>query len=196
MASGISTPNWSAWLGGIRLANEIEVSFQRYIKPETETMFDVPPSLGALAVAEIGRNTFLLPLHDGEAFWISADRQQLPAWSFSMTVVLADDTTYDLLSSRPAAKTGGSEWWVPPIRMIAGLAADDGSIRPLFRSSDPASGAVRRLLVQSNGADRASHQATVAEFHTVDPFEFSTRTGLPAHDPPDPTHAYQGYRLP
>lgn len=153
---------------GLRLAPGLHLSFQRYAcPPGTRTGARPPPSLGLLPLGNDGGGGFVLPLAEGEAFWIGLDANGGPAVRLEWAVVL---------------RTGGIDiqpaLWVAGPQRIAGF----GEGQPLARTL------VDQLVLGAPGAS--------ATLRLVDPVEFTAASGRPAPAPLDPRAGYGGWRLP
>src|SRR5439155_18060967 len=98
-ASSSSRRGFRAWRGGLRLGADAVVSFQRFQLPTTGRVREAPISLGAIEPAGTAAKGFLLPLYDGEAFWIGLDMERgSPPLAFSFAAELSDGSSLDLLS--------------------------------------------------------------------------------------------------
>lgn len=153
---------------GLRLGPRLHLSFQRHASPPgLQAAARPPPSLGLLPLGRDPRGGFLLPLAEGEAFWIGLDPGEGPPLRLEWSVALA---------------AGGRE--AQPARSVAGpdriLAFGGG--RTLARAL------VDRLDLAVSGA--------TASLRLVDYATFTAASGQPAPAPLDPRAGYKGWRLP
>lgn len=146
----------------------LHVSFQRFAWPAGGWIAEVPGSLGALPVAACGAD-FLLPVGDGEAFWIglSLSPGAAPA-PVGITVERHDGT---ILQSGTLL--------VPPARWFAGF-PDRNGIAVLDV-------AIAWLTV---------HCEAVARIELAGWEAFAERTGAAAPEALNPSAAYGSWRLP
>lgn len=163
---------WSGGAEGLR-RGALLISFQRFARPAEEPPTAAPPpSLGALPVARSGAD-FLLPVPDGEAFWIgimSSVARDLDA--VVLEAVGADGRTR-LPSERPT----------PELAVVGGIPLAGGRWAPLDRGSL----AALELSVGGQGS---------AIVRLADPASWAAATGQPPPAPLDPDGGYGGWRLP
>jgi hypothetical protein len=158
------TYGWRAGADGLR-ASSLLVSFQRYVRPASGVVTRAPGSLGALPVAAAA-SEFLLPLADGEAFWIGVMSPALDLKAVRLEAVLSDRR--QSLELRRTA---------PDLAVAAGVERPDGSFDVLDRSV---------LAVAVDGA----------LVRVVDPPTYQTLSGETPPGPLDPSGGFGGWQLP
>jgi len=169
---------------GLALGKLVTLSFQRFATPDPGIIDAAPPSLGALPVALGGPGIALVPLADGEAFWIG-----LSAGAPGTVVSLrARGRNGDWHEAFPDASIG-----LAGVPRIAGLGRPDGRFDVLHRARGPGDEAGFASLCITAAAGRA---AEVATLQLLGPAAFVEATGAPAPPPLDPGAGYDGWRAP
>ena len=169
----------------------MRVSFQRFEAPAGGLIAQAPSSLGALPVGQTDRDEWLLPLADGEAFWIGLNAE--PAAELAVRADAQRDGALDALSGGRWDASAPQLMRVAAFLVVAGIRRADGQLWPFARrpQTDAAPACHAVALVVRN----EHHEGTV-EVRLVDYAEFSARTGRPPPAPLDPDAGYKGYLLP
>jgi hypothetical protein len=169
----------------------LSVSFQRFEAPADGLIERAPSSLGALPVGETDRGEWLLPVADGEAFWIGVNAE--PAAELALRVDTQREGTLDALSGR---RWDGSVPDVMPIAgfiVVAGIRRADGrSWAFARRPKDDAAPACRAVALSV----RNEHHHGLVEVQLIDYPGFAARTGRSPPAPINPDAGYKGYLLP
>lgn len=178
-----------ATAGGLRVDGGLTLSFQRFALPAGGVIGRLPPSLGALPVGAAADGTLVLPVADGEAFWIGAstDRPKARAEVF-VSAHLSDGTRREapMVVAAPAAR-------------LAGLPREDGGFDALARTATPAGPGCDALTVRYRIRQRGrrwSDRAEALAVRLLDPAAFAVATGEAPPGPLDPGAGYGGWRLP
>jgi hypothetical protein len=113
------------------------VSFQRYPQPDDGLLRRLPPSWGALPLLASGPRHVLVPLPDGEAFWLGLVRTAHgPAWTLHVLASLPSNERLDVVTGVPADPSRGEAFGsvsVPPSHAVEGIARGDGTWWPFTR---------------------------------------------------------------
>jgi hypothetical protein len=151
---------------------------------------DAPPSLGALPVGQDGHGEWLLPLADGEAFWIGINAER--ATELAVKVEGPQGDAFDALAGRPWDLQTAQTVVVDPFVVVAGLRRGDALWAFARTAADPAAPACRAISFFVRNASLPEP----AIVRVVDYADFAGRTGLAPPAPLDPDAGYKGYRLP
>jgi hypothetical protein len=157
-------PAWRAGPDGLTIGAR-SISFQRFVRPADGTVAGAPASLGALPVAA-SAGDFLVPVGDGEAFWIGL----MGPGGIALEAVLPGERR--ALTPRSRA---------PELAVVAGLPRPDGRFDVLGAGL---------LAVQVSFGGRT------AQVRLTPPDAYQAATGEPAPEPLDPSSGYGGWRLP
>jgi hypothetical protein len=138
----------------------------------------------------------LLPLAEGECFWIGLSFSGAPPVAVSVALEREDGELIDVLTGAPWNTSGATLAQVPGTSVIDGIRRADGGFDPLLRDDGigrrPRS---RRLHFGIHRVgDRSAAQPVMLEL--VDYSTFAARTGRPAPEPLDPDAGYKGWLLP
>jgi hypothetical protein len=163
-------PAWTNSTEGLRLGEAL-VSFQRFPLPLSATVDHAPPSYGALPVAP-APSGFLLPLAQGEAFWIG--------------ILMSSDTRPASVVVRARRQDGQ---WID----VAGT--KESSITVVTGEMQPDM-TFKVFSLQSTSAISVECEGCCTRIDLTDPLTFSAITGQPGPEPLDSTSAYGGWRLP
>jgi hypothetical protein len=156
--------HWRAGADGLS-ASSLLVSFQRYVRPESGVVARAPGSLGALPVAAAA-GEFLVPLADGEAFWIGVTSPALDLQAVRLEAVLTDRR-----QPLPLRRTA------PDLAVAIGLERPDGGFDVL-------------------GPSLVAVAVDDALVRVVDPATYQALSGETPPEPLDPACGYGGWRLP
>lgn len=175
--------------GGIRVGLFLRVSFQRFAPPSGGVVDDVPRSLGALPVGAAGDGTLLLPVGEGEAFWIGLSTEA-PGTRAEVAVA--------------ATLADGSVRAEPPVRVVGasripGMARADGRHDVFSRTATASSAGCRVLALRcriGRRGGRVPARPAAVTVRLVDAASFAAETGCAPPGPLDPEAAYGGWRLP
>ena len=146
----------------------LHVSFQRFARPAGGWITDVPRSLGTLPVPACGEN-FLLPIGDGEVFWIGLSLS--PGAAPAAVRIVAERHDGVLLRS--------GDFFTPPSRWFAGFPDRHGLA------------VLDATLAWLTICHEATARIELAGWKT-----FADRTGTAAPKALDPSAAYGSWRLP
>jgi hypothetical protein len=175
-------------VGGVLIRPGLRLSFQRFPLPGSGMIDEAPASLGALPVCRAADGSLLLPLADGEAFWIglSTDPPGMEA-EVSVSALLSDGT---------AVEEGPIP--VAPIARLAGMRRADGRYGAFARAATAAHPGCVSLAFRCRfrrGAGRRGARAAELTLLLVDGQTFAAAAGR-APPPLDPAAGYGGWRLP
>jgi hypothetical protein len=175
--------------GGIRFRAGLVLSFQRFALPATGVIDRLPPSLGALPAGVAQDGTLMLPVADGEAFWIGASTDGPDGQAEVMvSSVLSDGRTRVAPTLRAA-----------PSARLAGLPRGDGGYDAFTRTattSGPGCDALTfRCRIRQRGRPWPA-RFTRLVVRLAGPDAFAAATGVPPPGPLDPGAGYGGWRLP
>jgi hypothetical protein len=115
----------------------LTVSFQRYPYPPSGWVEALPRSRGALPLAAPGPGRLLLPVPDGEAFWVGLlATPQGPPSLVAVAASLASGERVDLATgAAPAPDPGRDGFAVPPRFAVEGIARGGGGWWALAREA-------------------------------------------------------------
>jgi hypothetical protein len=163
-------PAWTNSTEGLRLGKAI-VSFQRFPLPLSATVEHAPPSYGALPVAP-APSGFLLPLAQGEAFWIG--------------ILMSSDT-------RPASVVGAG---APARRTMDRCRGHERVLDSVVTGEMQPDMTFKVFSLQSTSAISVEFEGCCTRIDLTDPMTFSAITGQPGPEPLDSASAYGGWLLP
>jgi hypothetical protein len=191
----------------LKLPYGLTLSFQRFVRPPHGLVESAPASLGALPVAIGPAGSLLLPVAEGEAFWVGLG---LTGRSLVLQLALAVEVTgggrFDAISGAPWDPAHPSTVEVPGRQRIEGVPRSDGHLRVFehgafgadLLSCDllrfrvrPAPGTIPPHARRSGQPLWESVVVEVLDYET-----FDRRTGLAPPEPIDPNAGYAGWRLP
>lgn len=169
----------------------MSVSFQRFAAPAGGLIQQTPSSLGALPVGETDGGEWLLPVADGEAFWMGVNAE--PAADLALRVETHRDGALDALSGRRWGEPEPQVMHVTAFVVVAGIHRSDGLLWVFARRprGDAAPACRSVALVVRN-----EHHQGLVEVRLVDYPSFAAQTGRPPPAPINPDTGYKGYLLP
>jgi hypothetical protein len=178
---------WStSW--ALPVSSGLALTFQRFPRPASGVVAQIPSSLGALPVGVNPKGKYLLPVADDEAFWIGLGESNAGT-TVAILIELADGRLVDAISGEPWSVAKPHTVTVPEQRWIEGIPRPDGQLNVFSRARTPMGMACRALRFFIGSAP-------AAQLDLVDYATFTRRTGLPAPHPLDPDAGYKGWRLP
>lgn len=198
----MQSPKWRIEPYRLGLADLALLSFQRFQNPDGGVIEKAPSSLGALPIGPGEAGEVLLPVTDGEAFWVGLTAIPPDGVSFAIAAHSADGHIVDALSGRVWNDDFSVATAVPPLYVIDGIRRTEGGFWTFARLAAPGGLATRRLAiifnpVKSRTLDpEAGSGGPAIKIWQVDYQEFRDRTNL---DPPtrlDPNAGYKGWTLP
>ena len=177
------------------------MSFQRFARPENGVVAQVPTSLGALPVGLGAAKDLMIPVADGEAFWIGLSVADPSAQiELAVAVELSDGTILDAISGATWEKARCRTVIVPDVQRLVGIRhyADGFDVFTRTSTSDglpPCAHLWFHVAVASSNDAQVGEPLRVA-LRLVDYATFQAETGLAAPATLDPDAAYKGWRLP
>jgi hypothetical protein len=168
----------------------LSISFQRFQRPPDGIVLQIPPSLGALPAGQDGGGEWLLPVADGEAFWIGVNAER--ATELAVKADRQKGEALDALSGRPWAAQTAQTVAVEQFVVIAGLRHRDALWAFARTAADPTAPTCRAISF----FERDASLSQLAIVRLVDYADFAERTGLAPPAPIDANAGYKGYRLP
>jgi hypothetical protein len=168
----------------------VSVSFQRFHRPPGGIISQAPPSLGALPAGQDGGGEWLLPVADGEAFWIGLNVERAAA--LAVKADMQQGEALDAFSGRPWAPETAQTMVVERFVVVAGLRRGD-TLWAFARSADAATAPACRAI---SFFQRDAGLSELAAVRLVDYADFAERTGLAPPAPIDSEAGYKGHRLP
>jgi hypothetical protein len=175
---------------GLRLG-PLSVSFQRFEAPAGGSIQQAPSSLGALPVGENDRGEWLLPVADGEAFWIGVNAE--PAAELALRVDTQRDGALDALSGKEWDVAAPQVMRVTAFVVIAGIHRGDGLLWAFARRPKSDAALASRAV---SFVVRNDHHQGLIEVRLIDYPGFAAQTGRPPPAPLDPDAGYKGVLLP
>lgn len=171
------------------------LSFQRYVRPASGLVEELPASLGALPAGLCAMDGLIVPLAAGEALWIGLGLA-LPARGLSLQlgVELGTGDMRDAIAGQPWRAGTAACIEVPATPRVAGFRRADGRTAAFARPGADGCGCVRLALRVAAG--NISAETPELSVHLVDYGNFSAQSGLAAPAPLDMQAGYQGWRLP
>jgi hypothetical protein len=178
------------------LADSLSLSFQRYPRPGSGIVAELPRSWGALPVASPDPGELLVPVPEGEGVWVGLLRPAGgPAWAVRVLAHLRPGGRTDAVAGGPAPDSPEdlAALAVPPGRVLAGIARRGGDRWSIMRvAPGPGIPACAGLEFRAESEGVPAEPLTV---RLVDPRQFRVRTGSGV--PPLSADApYGGWRLP
>lgn len=121
----------------LRLGSFLEVSFQRYPRPQSGVLAAPSPSFGALPVGAGADGALLVPLGEEEALWLGFLERSPRVAVLAITAV---ETPAGALVDASSGEVGGRAsdrlgLAVPPARALDGVPRGDGTWWPLTRAA-------------------------------------------------------------
>jgi len=203
----VSQATWD-WIsrGRVCIPPGLELSFQRFARPEKNVIGSVPSSLGALPIGLGAAHALVLPLADNEAFWIGlrgvSSSSQI---TLAVAVELENAELLDAISGKMWDAGRPSKLSISDTPLIAGIRRPDGQWKVFARkTSDSADSPCFRLLFKVNaecvnGGDQltpTSATTRLVALNIVDYAAFVAETGQPPPNSLDLNAGYKGWRLP
>lgn len=186
--------------GQLALGPHLILTFQRFRYPPTGLVERPPASLGALPIGRSASGAWLLPLADGECFWIGMSESRAVAPSMlAVMAELGDATRLDAVSGQPWDERSHGELALPGALWLAGMRKE--GIQPVVwkvfgqKHSAPAAASCVSLTFRLRSCDAGEDDITT-RIDIVDYVNFTHATGVAAPLPMDDAAAYQGWRLP
>jgi hypothetical protein len=164
------------------------LTFQRFRRPASGVIAQIPSSLGALPVGVNPKGKFLLPVADDEAFWIGLGESSARA-ELAVAIEPAEGRLLDAISGGPWNPAKPHTVTVPARRWIDGVPRSEGQLN-VFTRAPTIGGKTCRALRFVAGSGPA------VRIELVDYAAFTLRTGLSPPEPLDPDTGYKGWRLP
>jgi hypothetical protein len=178
------------------VAGSLSLSFQRYPRPGSGIVAELPRSWGALPVAGPDPGELLVPVPEEEGVWVGLLRPAGgPACAVRVLAELRPGGRTDAVSGgpAPAAAEDLTALPVPPGRALAGIARPGGDWWSIMRvAPGPGIPACTGLEVRVEGGGAPAEPLAV---RLVDPRSFRLRTGSEV-PPLSPDAPYRGWRLP
>jgi hypothetical protein len=172
----------------------LAVSFQRFQQLANGFIRDVPASLGALPVGRSSSGELLLPVADGESFWIGLSSENRNSIQVGAEVDVIGIGPTDALSGRRWREDDARSVEVAPRSVIVGIRRPDGSSWAFSRSATqpaPGSRSVRIVLFGDDNETVSSVGVALVDYAM-----FGRLTATLPPVPLDPEAGYKGWRLP